>query len=99
MVGAALAQAVKKDPLVVRQLAAGTPDDLVPPDDAAKRAELARVARLLTPGVRAALSDEDRASLDKLLGAAGEGPITPRSSRTCSRAGCARKTAASGARC
>jgi uncharacterized protein len=77
VVGAALAQAVKKDPLSSVSSRLVTPDDLVPPDDAAKRAELARVARLLTPGVRAALSDEDRASLDKLLGAAGEGPITP----------------------
>ncbi len=77
VVGAALAQAVKKAPLSSVSSRLVTPDDLVPPDDAAKRAELARVARLLTPGVRAALSDEDRASLDKLLGAAGEGPITP----------------------
>jgi len=54
-----------------------TPDDLIPPDDAGKRVELARIARQLTPGVKAALSDDDRASLDKLLGAAGDGPITP----------------------
>jgi uncharacterized protein len=76
-VGAALARAMKKDPLSSVSSRLVTPDDLVPPDQASKRAELARVARLLTPGVRAALSDGDRAALDELLGAAGEGPVTP----------------------
>ncbi|HXU03920.1 MAG TPA: MMPL family transporter [Polyangia bacterium] len=76
-VAAALAEAVKKDPLASVSSRLVTPDDLIPPDDAAKRSELARIARLLTPAVRTALSDDDRASLDKLLGAAGDGPITP----------------------
>jgi predicted exporter len=76
-VAAALAGAVKQDPLSSVSSRLVTPDDLIPPDTAAKRAELARVARLLTPGVRAALTDDDRAAIDRLLGAAGEGPITP----------------------
>jgi len=76
-VGAALTRAVKQPPLSSVSSRLVTPDDLIPPDDAEKRVELARIARQLTPAVRAALSDDDRASLDKLLGAAGDGPITP----------------------
>jgi len=76
-VGAALVRAVKKPPLSSVSSRLVTPDDLIPPDDAGKRVELARIARQLTPGVKAALSDDDRASLDKLPGAAGDGPITP----------------------
>jgi uncharacterized protein len=76
-VGAALAGAVKKDPLSSVSSRLVRPDDLIPPDTAAKRAELGRIARLLTPGVQAALADDDRAAIDKLLGAAAPGPITP----------------------
>ena len=76
-VGAALARAVKQGPLAIVSSRIVTPDDLVPPDAADKHAELARISRLLTSAVRSALSDDDRASLDKLLGAAGDGPITP----------------------
>jgi predicted exporter len=77
VVGAALARAVTKEPLAQVSSRLVTPDDLIPPDADAKRVELGRVARLLTPGVRAALSDDDRAAIDGLLGAAGDGPITP----------------------
>jgi len=77
VVGAALAGAVKAGPLATVSSRIVTPDDLVPPDAADKHAELARIQRLLTPAVQTALSDDDRAALDRLLGAAGDGPITP----------------------
>jgi predicted exporter len=77
VVGAALTGAVKAGPLATVSSRIVTPDDLVPPDAADKHAELARIQRLLTPAVQAALSDDDRAALDRLLGAAGDGPITP----------------------
>jgi predicted exporter len=77
VVGAALSRAVKQGPLATVSSRIVTPDDLVPPDAAEKHAELARIKRLLTPTVQTLLSDDDRAALDKLLGAAGEGPITP----------------------
>lgn len=76
-VGAALAGAVKKDPLASVSSRLVTPGNLIPPDTAAKRAALGRIARLLTPAVRAALAEDDRAAIDKLLGAAAAGPITP----------------------
>jgi predicted exporter len=76
-VGAALARAVKTGPLASVSSRLVTPDDLVPPDTAEKHAALARVARLLTPAVRAALADDDRAALDRLLDGAGDGPIAP----------------------
>jgi predicted RND superfamily exporter protein len=76
-VGAALARAVTKAPLAAVSSRLVTPDDLIPPDADAKRGELARVARLLTPGVKAALSDDGRTAIERLLGAAGDGPITP----------------------
>ena len=76
-VGAALAGAVKNVPLSSVSSRLVTPDNLIPPDTAAKRAALGRIARLLTPGVQAALADDDRAAIDKLLDAAAAGPITP----------------------
>jgi predicted exporter len=43
-------------------------DDMVPPDEAAKQAELAVVRRKMTPNVRANITSADRAKLDQLIG-------------------------------
>src|SRR5207248_2860968 len=69
-----LRQAMARPPLsrlVARVL---TTDDLVPPDQSAKIAEVERIRRQLTPAVRAAMDPEALAAVDELLGA---GPMRP----------------------
>jgi uncharacterized protein len=51
-------------------------DDLVPPDQPAKLAEVARLRKLFTPAVRASLPPERLAKIDQLLGADALQPIT-----------------------
>ena len=46
-------------------------DDVVPPDEDAKAAEVAVIRRKLTPNVRDNIAPEDNAKLEKLLGRAG----------------------------
>jgi len=45
-----------------------TYDDLVPPDESAKQAELAVIRRKMTPNVREKIPPADRQKLDRLLG-------------------------------
>jgi predicted RND superfamily exporter protein len=52
------------------------PDDLVPPDQPAKRAELGAIRALLTPSARAQLEPADLRRLDDLLAAADRPPVT-----------------------
>jgi len=55
-----------------------TYDDVVPPDEAAKQAELAVVRRKMTPNIRESISPTDRQKLDRLLGpTATPAPIRP----------------------
>jgi predicted RND superfamily exporter protein len=55
-----------------------TYDDVVPPDEAAKQAELAVVRRKMTPNIREGISPADRQKLDRLLGpTATPAPIRP----------------------
>ncbi|HXJ20400.1 MAG TPA: MMPL family transporter [Polyangia bacterium] len=51
-----------------------TYDDVVPPDEAAKQAELAVVRRKMTPNIRESISATDRQKLDRLLGPATTPP-------------------------
>jgi predicted RND superfamily exporter protein len=75
-VAVALAEAVKAEPLRRVSSRVVTPADLLPPDQDARRAELVRIRRLLTPAVRASLDDGDRDQLEALVGAAEDGPLT-----------------------
>ncbi len=50
-------------------------DDVVPPDQPAKIAEVARLRKQLTPAVRASLAPERLAEIDRLLGTDGLQPI------------------------
>jgi predicted RND superfamily exporter protein len=52
------------------------PDDVVPPDQPAKRAELRAIRALLTPAVRDTLAPADLARVDELLAAADRPPVT-----------------------
>ncbi|HSS38638.1 MAG TPA: MMPL family transporter, partial [Polyangia bacterium] len=49
-----------------------TYDDVVPPDEAAKQAELAVIRRKMTPNVRDSISAADRQKLDRLIGPPAE---------------------------
>jgi uncharacterized protein len=49
-------------------------DDVVPPDQDAKLAEIARIRALITPAVRAEVAPEKLAALDRFL---GDGALTP----------------------
>jgi preprotein translocase subunit SecF len=52
-------------------------DDMVPPDEAAKQAELAVVRRKMTPNVRANVAPADREKLDRLIGPPDAPAATP----------------------
>ncbi len=59
-----------------------TYDDIVPPDEAEKQAELAVIRRKMTPNVRDSVSAADRQKLDRLIGppaepGAGPAPAHP----------------------
>jgi uncharacterized protein len=51
-------------------------DDVVPPDEAEKRAELAVVRRKMTPNVRADMTPTDRQKLNRLIGPEDKPPET-----------------------
>jgi predicted RND superfamily exporter protein len=70
-VAAKLREAVKRPPLSTMVASIRTYDDLVPPDQAAKAAELELIRKKMTPKIRARMSPGDTKRLDALL---GEGP-------------------------
>ncbi|HVV49080.1 MAG TPA: MMPL family transporter [Polyangia bacterium] len=51
-------------------------DDVVPPDEAEKQAELAVIRRKMTPNVRANMTPTDRQKLDRLIGPQDQPPST-----------------------
>ena len=75
-------------------------DDVVPPDQPAKIAEVVRLRKQLTPAVRATCRPSALAEIDRLLGTDALQPIARRgSSAVADGADCARATAARGASC
>jgi predicted RND superfamily exporter protein len=71
-VAARLKAAAASPPLAGMIASIRTWDDVVPPDEAAKSAEVAAIRKKLTPNVRAQIAPEDHAKLDKLIGKPAE---------------------------
>ena len=72
-VTAQLRERASHPPLASMIASIRTYDDVVPPDEAQKQAELAVVRRKMTPNVRSNMTDTDRKKLDRLIGPAGRG--------------------------
>jgi uncharacterized protein len=77
-VTARLRDAASRPPLAGMIASIRTYDDVVPPDEDAKQAELAIIRRKMTPNVRAHMADADREKLDRLIGP----PVTTNSNAT-----------------
>ena len=69
-----LREAMKRPPLDAMVASVRTIDDILPPDQAAKREEIEAIRRKMTPKLRAHLGEDDRSKLDTLL---GTGPLPP----------------------
>jgi uncharacterized membrane protein YdfJ with MMPL/SSD domain len=74
-VAARLKAAAAVPPLAGMIASIRTWDDLVPPDEEAKAAEVGVIRRKLTPNVRAQIAPEDHAKLEKLIGKQGEAGV------------------------
>jgi hypothetical protein len=75
-VAAALRDAAKSPPLSDMVASIRTEEDVLPRDQDARRAEIERIRKRLTPVVRASLDPELDRKLDRLLGAGPVAPIT-----------------------
>jgi hypothetical protein len=71
-VASRLREASKKPPLSTMIASVRSLDDVVPPDQAQKNAEVAAIRRKMTPHLRQHVSAEDNSNLDRLIG--GDGP-------------------------
>jgi uncharacterized protein len=76
-VTARLREQASHPPLASMIASIRTWDDMVPPDEAAKQAELAVVRRKMTPNVRANIAPADRERLDRLIGPPDAPSATP----------------------
>ena len=72
-VAARLREAIKTPPLSAMIASFRSLDDVVPPDQAAKNAEVAAIRRKMTPRLRQHVSASDNGNLDRLTG--GDGPL------------------------
>jgi predicted RND superfamily exporter protein len=70
-----LREAMKRPPLDTMVASVRTIDDVLPPDQAAKRNEVEAIRRKMTPKLRAHLSEDDRRKLDSLIGTEPLPPI------------------------
>jgi hypothetical protein len=70
-VTARLREEASHPPLASMIASIRTWDDVVPPDEAEKQAELAVVRRKMTPNVRAGMTPADRQKLERLIGPEG----------------------------
>jgi uncharacterized protein len=77
-VTARLKQAVLRPPLSGMIASIRTYDDVLPPDQPAKAAEVAAIRRKVTPKIREHMSEADRSKLDELLGTGPPEPIVER---------------------
>jgi predicted RND superfamily exporter protein len=75
-VAARLREEMTRPPLAGLVASVRSFDDVVPPDQPAKLAEVARLRRQLTPAVRASLPPERLAEIERLLGTDSLEPIT-----------------------
>jgi len=76
LIAAELRVAVRKPPLSDMVSTIRTVDDLLPPDEAVRRGEIARIRRKLTPSIRDRMTPEARDKVDRLLGRETPPPIT-----------------------
>jgi len=70
-VTAKLREEASHPPLASMIASIRTWDDVVPPDEAEKQAELGAVRKKMTPNVRASMTPADRQKLERLIGAEG----------------------------
>ncbi|HEY4394953.1 MAG TPA: MMPL family transporter, partial [Polyangia bacterium] len=70
-VTAKLREEAEHPPLAGMIASVRTWDDMVPPDEAAKQAQLAVIRRKMTPNIRAQMTATDRQKLDRLIGPEG----------------------------
>ncbi|HEY2900553.1 MAG TPA: MMPL family transporter, partial [Polyangia bacterium] len=73
-VASRLREASKRPPLSTMIASVRSLDDVVPPDQAQKNAEVAAIRRKMTPHLRQHISAEDNSNLDRLIGGEGQLP-------------------------
>jgi predicted RND superfamily exporter protein len=74
-IGARLRRDRERSPLADFVAEVRTAEDVLPREQAEKLAEARAIRRLVTPRMRAALTDEQRRTLDRFLGSASDGEI------------------------